>query len=125
MVAVVALAAVWAVSASATTTTRHQNPHLKVTVSLTPTKAEVGTRLTERITVTNVTGRAHRVTVSGELDGPTMGEGFSSSSFRLAAHRSRTFTISMRAKAPGHYTATGRAGDALGASHATATAVAS
>jgi hypothetical protein len=118
-VLVAVLAAAVCAAAYAKTVTRQQNPQLRVTVTLTPSKPEAGQKLIERITVQNVTNQAHRVTVEGELDGPTMGEGFSTSPVMLAPHSSKSFTQSMRARSVGRYTATGRASDALGASHAT------
>jgi uncharacterized protein (DUF58 family) len=110
--------------AYATTVTRYQNPHYRVTASLTPTQASVGQRLTISFTVTNTTDRSHNVSISYEFDTPSSGEGTASSPIPLAPHTSWKITFTRLARQAGAYKAIIRARDALGTSHATATATA-
>jgi uncharacterized protein (DUF58 family) len=110
--------------AYATTVTRHQNPHYRVTASLTPTQASVGERLTISFIVTNTTDHSHRVSISYEFAAPSSGEGTASSPILLAPHTSWTVKFTRRAREPGAYKAVIRAHDALGTSHAAATATA-
>lgn len=110
--------------AYATTVTRHQNPHYRVTASLTPTQASVGQRLTISFTVTNTTDHSHQVSISYEFDTPSSGEGTASSPISLAPHTSWKVTFTRRARQAGAYKAIIHAHDALGTSHATATATA-
>jgi uncharacterized protein YfaS (alpha-2-macroglobulin family) len=112
-------------SAGATTVTRHQNPHYRVTASLLPTTVAVGGRLTASFTVTNTTSRAHTVTIEYGFDGPTSGQGGGIAGLRLAPHTSWTKTFKATASDAGSYRATVRATDRLGTSHAAATATAS
>jgi uncharacterized protein YfaS (alpha-2-macroglobulin family) len=109
-------------SAGATTATRHQNPHYRVTASLLPTTVAVGDRLTAKVSVTNTTARAHMVAIEYEFDGPSSGEGVSMSPIRLAAHTTWSRTFRRTASEAGGYRLVIRARDALGASHAAATA---
>jgi uncharacterized protein (DUF58 family) len=110
--------------AYATTVTRHQNPHYRVTAALTPTQASVGDRLTVSFTATNTTDHSHRVSISYEYDTPNSGEAAGSSPISLAPHTSWKVTFTRRAREAGAYKAIIRAHDALGTSHATATATA-
>jgi uncharacterized protein (DUF58 family) len=111
-------------AAYATTVTRHQNPRYRVTAALTPTQVSVGERLTISFTVTNTTDHSHRVSISYEYDAPSSGEGAASSPISLAPHTSWKVTFTRRAREAGAYKAIVRAHDALGTSHATATATA-
>ncbi len=111
--------------AYATTVTRHQNPRYRVTAALTPTQVSVGERLTISFTVTNTTDHSHRVSISYEYDAPSSGEGAASSPISLAPHTSWKVSFTRRAREAGAYKAIVRANDALGTSHATATATAS
>jgi len=120
-----ALLAVSASSAGATTVTRHQSPHYRVTASLLPTAVSVGGRLTVSFTVTNTTARAHTVSIDYEYDGPSSGEGSILSPIRLAPHASWTTTFRRTANTAGGYKAVIRATDRAGTSHAAATATAS
>lgn len=122
--AVTALLVALPAAAGATTVTRHQSPHYRVTASLTPTEATVGQRLTISFRVTNTTGYAHRVSIAYEIDGPNFGSGTGMSPIRLGPHTSWSTTLTQRATEPGGYTAIIRASDAAGTSHATATATA-
>jgi uncharacterized protein YfaS (alpha-2-macroglobulin family) len=116
--------AVFAASAGATTVTRHQNPHYRVTASLLPTTVAVGGRLTVSLTVTNTTARARTVTIEYGFEGPSSGEGGGIAGLRLAAHASWTKTFHRTASEAGRYRATVRATDRAGTSHAAATATA-
>jgi hypothetical protein len=116
--------AVFASSAGATTVTRHQNPHYRVTASLLPTNVAVGGRLTVSFTITNTTSRAHTVTIDYEFDAPSSGEGGGIAGTRLAAHASWTKVFKRTASEAGSYTAIVRATDGVGTSHARATATA-
>jgi hypothetical protein len=111
-------------AAHATTATRHQNPRYRVTAALTPTQVSVGERLTISFTVTNTTDHSHRVSITYEFDTPSSGEAAGSSPISLAPHTSWKVTFARRATDAGAYKAIVRAHDALGTSHATATATA-
>jgi uncharacterized protein YfaS (alpha-2-macroglobulin family) len=121
----IAMLAVLASPAGATTVTRHQNPHYRVTASLLPTTVAVGGRLTVSLTVTNTTSRAHTVTIEYGFEGPSSGDGGGIPGLRLAAHTSWTKTFHRTASEAGSYKATVRATDRAGTSHAAATATAS
>jgi len=112
-------------SAGATTATRHQNPHYRVTASLLPTTLAVGGRLTVSFIVTNTTSRARTVEIEYGLDGPSSGQGGGIAGLRLAAHSSWTKTFKVTASDAGGYRAVVRATDRAGTSHAAATATAS
>jgi uncharacterized protein YfaS (alpha-2-macroglobulin family) len=120
----IAMLAAFAASAGATTVTRHQNPHYRVTASLLPTTVAVGGRLTASLTVTNTTARARTVTIEYGFEGPSAGEGAGIPGLRLAAHASWTKTFHRTASEAGGYRATVRATDRAGTSHAAATATA-
>jgi uncharacterized protein (DUF58 family) len=119
---VTAAVAAFAATAGATTVTRHQNPHYRVTASLLPTSVAVGGRLTAKVSVTNTTARARMVTIEYEYDGPSSAEGAGMSPVRLAAHATWSQTFRRTASDPGGYKLIVRASDKAGTSHATATA---
>ncbi|HET7429526.1 MAG TPA: hypothetical protein VFJ66_08725 [Gaiellales bacterium] len=121
----VSVLAVFAPSAGATTVTRHQNPHYRVTASLLPTNVTVGGRLKVSLTVTNTTSRVRTLSIDWEYDGPSSSEGGGIAGIRLAAHASWTKTFSRTAADAGGYKAVVRATDRAGTSHAAATATAS
>ena len=75
ILAAVATAATLAVCqvALATTTTGHQDPHLKVVSTLAPTKAHVGGTLSATVTVTNTSSSPRKVSISWEYDSPNSG----------------------------------------------------
>jgi len=122
--ATIALGVALSTVASATTVTRHQNPHYRVTASLSPTQVAVGCRLTVSFTVTNTTDHAHTVSIEYQFKGPSFGEASGLAPFRLKPHATWTTTFTHRATEAGSYKAIIRAGDTLGTSHATATATA-
>jgi hypothetical protein len=124
MIVMAGMLAALAGVARATTVTRHQNPHYRVTAALTPTQATVGQRLTIAFSVTNTTDHRHQVSISYEFDGPSFGEGASSSPITLAPHTTWKLSFTRRASDAGAYKAIIRAHDALGTSRATATATA-
>lgn len=124
LIAALALLALPA-TGSANTATRHQNPHLQVTVSLTPTKASVGDRLRLHFSVTNTGERPHSVSISYGYDSPTVSEGWGMSAITLAPHTTWSTTVHRRARAAGDYRIHLRASDRFGRSHAAATATAS
>ena len=120
----VAILAVFASTAGATTVTRHQNPRYKVTASLLPTTVAVGGQMTVSFTVTNTTSRAHTLEIDYEFDGPSSSSGGGIAGIRLAGHASWTKTFHGTASQAGAYKAVIRAKDPAGTSHATATATA-
>ena len=122
--AVLAACATFASAAGATTVTRHQNPHYRVTVSLTPTQVAVGSRLTVTLTVTNTTSKTRHVSIGYGFEGPSSGEGSSMSPIALQPHTSWTTSFRRRAALAGRYSANVTAHDAAGTSHARATATA-
>jgi hypothetical protein len=124
VLAAIALIVALPAAAGATTVTRHQNPHYRVTASLTPTAATVGQRLTIAFAVTNTTDYAHRVSIQYEFDGPSFGQGTAMSPILLKPHTSWTTSFTHRATEAGGYKAIIKASDAAGTSHATATATA-
>jgi hypothetical protein len=75
-------------------------------------------------TVTNTTDHSYRVSITYEFDTPSSGEAAGSSPISLAPHTSWKVTFTRRAREAGAYKAIIRAHDALGTSHATATATA-
>src|SRR4029078_6297597 len=111
-------------TAAANTATRHQNPHLQVTVSLTPTKASVGDRLRLHFSVTNTGERPHSVSISSGDKRPPVSEGGGMSAITLAPHTTWSTTVHRRARAAGDYRIHLRASDRFGRSHHGATACA-
>jgi hypothetical protein len=117
-----AAVAAFAAGARATTVTRHQNPHYRVTASLLPTTVAVGSKLTAKVSVTNTTARARMVSIEYEFDAPSSGEGTVMPSTRLAAHATWSHTFRRTASEAGAYKLIVKAADKAGTSHATATA---
>jgi len=121
LIAAVALLALPA-TVSATTATRHQNPHLRVTVSLTPTKASVGQRLHITCTVTNTGQRQHRIEAGCDWEGDGHSVGVGVAGLVLQPHHSWTHAFTPLAAHAADYRATVSAKDRFGRSHAAATA---
>jgi hypothetical protein len=114
--------------ALATTSTGHQDPHLKVVSTLAPTKLHTGATLNATVTVTNTSSVTRRVSISWEYDTPTTGMGVGMSPVSIKPNATWTHKFSKTASQAGKYKLIIQASEGKGASRtskATATASAS